>query len=280
MGETEGSFDDSSLDEIKAFPIALQITDESNAYTDAIIRKICETFYLVQYQDKEGYECIKAIFNSVVPSETIAFNDCVPKSIGKMILPKAEDIYCEPVINYAYDYATKKYTKQMSVTGIADNSVWSSTLTPGITDAEDAEVIWNQCKALYLKYGRINKMPDNLSNNEMIIDEDTALWKMQKVVSYQGYYKIQLKVRYSKGRLWYPGYAVYLQLPNETNNTTVKSILTSIKKNKRNNSVDITLKIVEDFDSTFYFTRYQATDGAALEWQITDGATDDYQERG
>jgi hypothetical protein len=58
----EGSFDDPSLDDVKHCRPAFQILEKNDAWTENIVKELCDTFGLCTYVDKDGYECIKNIF--------------------------------------------------------------------------------------------------------------------------------------------------------------------------------------------------------------------------
>lgn len=278
-GVADGSFDDESLSEIEALSIARQITNENQQWTESLSKSICETFYLISRQDNEGYECVEYLLNNSTPSDTIEMGDTVPGSIGRIIEPNAEDIFVEPFVNYGYDYAFSRFTNSLRIIGVADNSSWNSDLTPGFS-SNDGESLWNKCRQNYVKYGRNEKIPDNLTNQYWIPDYDTALWKITKIIEYQSLKKFSFSIFYDTGRKWYPGKQIYVKFTNETNSQDILSTITGIRKDRNRNRVDLDLLLLTEIQPSFYFTRYQATDGASTKWQATDGASTKYQEAG
>lgn len=276
-GSDIGSFDHLSLDEIKNLKIARQITDENLVWTKNICKSLCETFYLVSYQDKDGYECIDYFLREEAPGETITVSDIIPGSLGMIEEPKPDIIFVMPYLNYSYDYAFSKYTKSLQVLHVDDEESWSTEFTPGFQN-NDGELIWNKCRALYFTYRKIEKIPQNVSDQEWIVDYDTALWKINKIIDYQSLKDFSFSVYYTKGRLWYPGQQIYIQFPNETDGLIIRSVITSVQKSKNRNNVSIKLKMLDQIDPTVYYTIYQQCDGSVLEWQPTDGSDTEFQE--
>jgi hypothetical protein len=278
-GAIDGSFDDSSLAEIEALSISRQINEEDQQWTESISKSLCEAFYLVSRQDSDGYECVYYLLSTEVPDETIDIADIIPGSLGKIIEPAAENIYTEPFISYAYDYATSKFIKSLRIDGVSENSEWSSALTPGFQN-NDGEALWNICRTNYLKYGRIEKIPSSISDQHWIPDYSTALWKITKMIEWQSKKRFSFSVYYTKGRLWNDGKQINIQFPNETNNQTIVAVINKINKNKSDNKVTISLTLLTDVLPSFYFDMYQATDGSAVTWQPTDDTGTLYQEAG
>jgi hypothetical protein len=278
-GSADGSFDDSSLDELKALSIARQISNESEQWTDAITKSICEAFYMVSRQDSEGYECVEYVLKSTTPSDTVAIADIIPGTIGVVEEPRAENIFVEPFVQYAYDYASGAFTKSLRIEGVTGNVEWSAALTPGFED-DDGEALWNLCRANYLKYGRFERIPSVISDQYWMPDYDAALWKIGKIIEWSAKKRFSFSVLYGQARSWYAGKQIYVNFPNETNGTNIRSVITRIVKHKSQNKVDIGVVFLDEIPTNFYFTRYQATDGAETAWQEADGATDVYQEQG
>jgi hypothetical protein len=275
----DGSFDDTGLAEIKALTIARQIENEEQQWSDTLTKSLCEAFYLVSRQNSDGYECVHYLLNSETPATTISIGMIVPGSIGMVEPPRAENIIVEPYIKYAYDYASGEFTQSLRIEGVADNSVWSSSLTPGFT-GNDGESLWNKCRVNYLKYGRNEKVPSSISDQYWIPNYATALWKITKMLEWQEKSRFSFSVFYSTGRFLYCGEQIYIQFVNETNNISLRAVINKIVKNKNRNKVDIGVTILDDIPSSFYYTAYQVTDNALTEWQATDGATEEYQEAG
>jgi hypothetical protein len=267
------------LDELKALHIARQIDDESQQWSDALAQSLCEAFYMVSRQDTTGYECVHYLMADIVPTVTIDIGDIIPGTLGKMEDPRPEYVVVEPKINYGYDYASKTFRKSLAITGVADNSSWSSDLTPGFSGT-DGESLWNICRVNYLKYLRFNDLQQSLSEQYWIPDYDTALWKMTKVLEWQQKKRFSFSIYYTLGRTLYVGQQINIQFPNETDDLVVRALINGVRRNKNQNRVELNLTLLDEINSEFYYSKYQAADDAATAWQQTDGATASYQEAG
>lgn len=272
-----GSFDDSSLVELRLLTVARQVFNKEQQWTDALSKSICETFYLLSRIDEDGYECVEYLLKSGSPSDTVTVADIIPGSLGTIKHPRPENVYLEPYINYAYDYASEKFTQSLRIEGIEDNITWDSTLTPGF-QGNDGESLWYTQKQRYLKYGHFERIPQNLSDQYWIVDYDTALWKMQKMIQWMGLLGFSFSVHYTQAREWYCGKQININFPIETNDIDIKSVIVGIDKSKRNNRVNLELLLLEEIPSDFYFAMYQTTDSASAEYQLTDGASTEWQE--
>lgn len=275
----DGSFDDSALAELRVLSIARQLFGKNEQWTDALTKSICETFYLLSRIDENGYECVEYLLRDTTPSDTVAIGDIVPGSVGMVKYPNSENMFLEPYINYGYDYASERFTQSLRVEGIEDNTSWTTELTPGFS-GNDGESIWYACRQRFMRYGRFERIPDGMSNQYWIVDYNTALWKMQKMVQWMGLPGFSFSVYYDTARTWYCGKQIYIDFPNETNDVSTRALIVGINKSRRNNRCDLDLLLLDNIPTNFYYTMYQATDGASTEYQLTDGASTEWQEAG
>lgn len=172
-----GSFDSIDLDELRTIESCRELLSESEMTTDVLIKSLCKEFFLIHYQDNMGQECIEYIFKPRVSTFDIIYREHFDAS--DITPPSKRNIYVEPVINYAYDYATERYTKTARVTGIVNNTSWNAALTPGFT-AADGEAIWNKCKSLYNRYGIYEPMPQELQDKKWIVNYADAYWWLNR----------------------------------------------------------------------------------------------------
>lgn len=273
----EGSFDDTALDELKAFTIARQFYDKENVWTDSLTKSICETFYIISRHDNDGYECVEYLFNESIVSDIITIDDIIPGTIGKVEEPNAENVFIEPIVNYSYDYGTSKFKNSLSIIGVTENSEWSSSLTPGFS-GNDGEELWSKCRANYLKYRHVEKNQSNMTDQYWIVDYDTALWKITKMIDLMIKSRFSFSVYYETGRDFYIGKQLKIQFPHETNDIIIRSCIHKLNKSKQNNRININVTLLEEVPTSFYYAKYQGTDGASTKWQDKDGATTKYQE--
>lgn len=234
----EGSFYDSSLSDVRDIAICRQILDERDTWSDEIIKSICREFFLIHYQNNEGYECVKYLFDSSTPSVTITLDEIIG-DIGPFIEPTAKDVYCEPVINYAYDQATEKYTKHLRVQN-TDKSTYSSDYVSGFSGT-DGEDVWDDCKALRDFVKQVEPIPESVSNLKWICTYAGALWYLQNLIQLMSWKRTPpFTIPYSVARTWTVGKLFYLNLPHQTQGVNTVCMVESIKKSKNNGTVTIT----------------------------------------
>lgn len=242
----EGSFNSTTLDEIRALKIARQFFDET--YTADTVESVLKEFCLTSYQDNNGYECLKSILTKENPSEVITFAD-IKGEVGDMIEPQLSDIYCTPVFNYAFDYATEKYTKQIRVEKVWETT-YDASYTPGL-NGTDGATIWALCRALWLKTRQVEPMPQDMSNHEWVPDYGTAVWCLKQQLKMMTIKRCNFNVGYTLGRKWNIGKHFMLQLPHETNNNQVECVVERIAKKKNDNTVSVQIMILDEI--SFFF---------------------------
>lgn len=278
-----GSFVDSSLAELNTFSIARELLEYSETWSDALIKSLCSEFFLWQYQDGAGNECITNLIADKTPLATILFADC--KNRGSIELPDCKDIYCEPVINYGYDYATGAHTKSLKVLNVAKQDTWTADCTPGFVTGE-GEIFWDMCKHLYDKHKVINPMPTSISDSKWVVDYSTAKWRMDRLtgatnnsLSLADKCRIKVSVWYSVAgsTSWINGQRVILKLPQETDNKEIECVIESISKKRGSRSVDITLIMLDEIAEEIIEFLYQDSDEGATSWQDSDDGTAKYQ---
>lgn len=245
----KAAFTSPYLDEIRGLKIARQILSQGEAWTNDIAQSLCEQFFLISYQDENGFECVKSLFTKENAVDVITYRDI--KKAGDIIEPQLSDVYCAPIINYAYDYATEKYTKQLKVYN-AWESAWQASFTPGMTEADGAE-IWATCHALWLKIRQIEPMPDDMTNKIWVPDYDTAMWCLRKHLQLMSLKRYTFDISYSKGRRWCVGDHKCLLLPHETNNIPIEIVIESITKNKDTNTVNLHVILLDTIDNKYLY---------------------------
>lgn len=112
-----GSFDYEGLDDIKAsVKCNFTVTSYSFCWSDILTKKLCQQFFLAQYQDNNGYECIDAF--------TLAFPDDLVSTltlhqineISPIIYPDQQSIYINSTVLYNKDNATGAFRNYISLT--------------------------------------------------------------------------------------------------------------------------------------------------------------------
>lgn len=258
-GATTGSYDDATLNTLKTYTPAYQIHDLNDAFTDRQIENICRSFHVCTYVNKTGYECI-SVLDLTSPAETITFDDIIPGSIGETIEPNASDIYCQPIMNYRFNYGSEKFDKSLLVTNIQE-TVFDAAYTPGISNTahnldvttHDAEMIWNKARALYEKYRVIESCPKSFSDQKMLVTYEDAVRTLYTKLCWMDKVRQTLAVPYEKGRDYYFSQHVKIKLPHQTCNYTLECVIEEAVISKNKNRVDLQLVLLEDVPTAFFF---------------------------
>ena len=158
--------------------------------------------------------------------------------------PKSSDVFCEPVLNYQYDYGRGKFNKQLKVTNITADS-WQSAYTPGFTGI-DGETFWNFCKRLYNEFGTIEKVPTDFSDKKMIRSYQDALYYLSYKLDWVRKRRISLSVKFSKGKDYHFAQHVNLKLPHQTSDEVLETVIESVLKSKKTSTVKLTLVIIKN----------------------------------
>lgn len=250
-----GSIDSTNLDEVRLIVSSRELLNENEMTTDYLIKSLCKEFFLINWQNGLGQECVEYIFKPRNTNEfTFTFDQIF--EVSQIKPPKKSNIYVEPVINYAYDYATERYTKQARVLGITTESSWSASLTPGFTNS-DGVLIWNKCKELYNHYGHFEPMPEELSNKLWITEYADMFWWVDRFYGLEmsgfcdwsrcsidvGYYDALYSKNVDIGMIG------TINLPHQTDGRGMKCLIESITPKKREKLVTLDIILLEYTES-------------------------------
>jgi hypothetical protein len=262
-----GSFDSTILTEVKTYSPAWQVLNKEEAYTDVQISNLCRTFDLCVYTDLNGNICITTL-DKTNPSETITFNDIKGK-IGWTRPQQIKNIYTQPFFNYGYNYGSEKFDRLMAVLNVQATS-YLPEYTPGIDNTlytlqaiyepsvsppviPDGEYTWNACRALYLKYGQIERCPPSFSDQKMLTKYSDALRIFYKKIIRQAQSRQTIDVSYEKGRYYHPGKHIKIKLPHQTLNLSVEVLIEKMRMGKYSDTIPLDVLLLEDVPTAFFF---------------------------
>jgi hypothetical protein len=245
-----GSIDSTTLDELRTIVSSRELLNENEMTTDYLIKSLCKEFFLINWQNGSGQECLEYIFKPRANEFSFSFDEIF--DITTIKPPSKYNIYVEPIINYAYDYATERYTKQARVLGITTETSWSSALTPGFT-ASDGETIWNKCKRLYNHYGHYEPMPEELTNKQWITEYADAFWWINRYYGLEisgfcdwsrcsidvGYYDALYSKQVDIGMIG------TINLPHQTGGLDMQCMIESITPKKREKVVTLDIILLD-----------------------------------
>ena len=168
-------------------PIARQILDINDAWSDKLLKELCQQFFLCSFQNNLGKECINFVgVAQTTPSVNLTYADILDGTIGELQEQHIADIFCEPTIYYDYNYASGKYDSCFGITNsnaaTFDPSYITGYKNLGTAAQTEASQMWAMSHLLWEKYGVVNKPPSFLteckwlrSNCPPVIDPTTGL---------------------------------------------------------------------------------------------------------
>jgi hypothetical protein len=264
----DGSFDDPGLDPLRALRPAFQILDENEAYTDEAKKKMCEQYFLLSRQDEDGYECLHYLDpqgnDTTIPSDTVTLADCIPGSIGEVQEPKAENIFVEPFVNYAYNIGSDSYDRQLRVVNVSDaawigtgtvenpqyaaGSGWHAEYTPGFKGT-DGKSIWENRNLMWKKFRNFESPPSNKTDCRKIKYYADALYYIKDWTAWDGKRRRSFALEYLWGtaRDWHPGTKINWNNPHQTSSFNVRCMVENIKKDKNTNRIDVDIIILDTY---------------------------------
>jgi hypothetical protein len=257
----DGSFDYYSLGPIggtdvskwapKDLKISRQIFDEAEGWSDEIKRSLLADTFCTTYTDKSGYECIGYLGN-VGPYASIDLTKIIG-NVGSIIEPNLQDIYCEPVVNYNWNYGSEKFDGMMRVLDSNDpgGTGWTADRTPGIygignisAGVPDGKIIWGMARALQQRYRQIEKPPSDLTDKKWFYRYEDALWYLYRWLESQARRRVEITVPYSVGKDFFASKHIQISLPHQTNNQYVECIIEGITKEKMFNGGSVKLRLI------------------------------------
>lgn len=277
------TFDSTELVDIQNVKAGRQITDEGDQWTGKITESLCKEFFLCNYQNNLGQECVSNILrNDTAPTVAITFADIIPDSLSSVEELGASDIYCEPFVSYAFNPAYDKYDKQIKITN-THKATFDATYVVGLAGGE-SERLWNLARALYLKYGTVTQPPEDKTNLLWVYREADAVNLLSNWLTYMGAWQDEADGLYkaaSRKRLsfsvsydiamtigavrkpWYVSLKVSISFPYHTSSETVYCIIENIEFDLEVGLANVTI------------LTYDVTDELQFYIKNTYGASDD-----
>jgi hypothetical protein len=257
-GSAEGSFDMISMmpSTITTYPgfykPTFQVDNDSEAWTAEIEKKLCATYGLCTYYDPDGTACIKSLLPES-PAETINFEDLAGEC-SDVQPAQVQDVFCQPLLNYQYNYGSSKFDKQLAITNIQADT-YDPSYAMGFSGS-DGEAVWNTCRALYLKYKQIEVPPSDWTDQKTVSTYGEALALIKMKLAWMNKYRITVPVFYDKGKTYHYAQHINLALPHQTNGEVYECVIEKVIKDKNFNpagKVEVSLVFIDDLDSISFF---------------------------
>ncbi len=233
----ETSFDsvDTELLTVKNFKAAAQFNNYDDCYSDKLKKSLCRNFFLLNYQDRNGQECVvRATPPNIAPVDTIQLKHIVDRRDIEIEEPNPADMFPELFVRYNKNNATGEYQSTIRI-----NNAGADAYTDGFVEgmeSSEAEYYWGLCHDLWLKSGNTEKPSSDLTDLDWANGADAdiiAKEYLQKMILWMGYPKITFKVHLSTIlalSVWpEEGFKFNLQLPFHTGNVSIICELSEIE---------------------------------------------------
>ena len=221
-----------------------QITERKDSSSRAISKDLCNKFFLTSWVNEDGLECVTQIAQKTSANIVALLDQSTMLSWGDRIEQDSRDVFCEPIVNYDYNVASKKYDGSVSITQVGVNLISESDQANAVKGldylSETARAsLWQRARALYNYYGVINEAPKVLSDNSWISKKDDAYWYLRKWLRFQGVgivdgvAKVVPKnyfsfvVRYDAGFSLDVGSRIQVKIPNITDDVYYEAMVYS-----------------------------------------------------
>tara|TARA_R110001599_G_scaffold20592_7_gene77852 strand:+ start:1207 stop:4161 length:2955 start_codon:yes stop_codon:yes gene_type:complete len=287
VADANGSYRHQDLNQLGWYGVELskQITDRKDSSSKAISKDICNKFFLSTWVDKNGLENVTQIVQKTTLAITQTITQAEMISWGDRIEQDSRDIFCEPIVNFDYNVASKGFNSSISVTQVGVNLTTESDQANAVkgldylTDSSRAN-LWQRARALYTYYGVINEAPKVLSDNTWISKKDNAYWYLRKWLRFQGVGMVDgvakvvpknyfsFVVDYSVAIGWDIGTRINISLPNITDNANYESMIYSITRNVSASPPNVAVKVILfDLDVTEEIDVQDSFDVTLDTWQ-------------
>ncbi len=233
------SFDSADLNLIRGMKIARQIID-NEARTDDTVAEICRQFFLLNYIDNEGRECLKPLIGLFEPDTVINFEG-IEGNFREIEEP--DDAYNSGSIFYAYDNGTTRYLKELKITDV-NKPEWSAEYSSGFESVEDAQEIWEIGRKNYAEYGqKFNPLPDTQNKLRYVYRYQDALLLFKWRLQWSALRRTGFTLSYVKGKRFGPGDRVYIKSKHLGDNP-IECLIYRVTKNKKDNVCEFSVAIL------------------------------------
>lgn len=273
--------------------ISKQVVDSKESTTKAITKSLCNQFFLVNWVNNAGLECVAQIAQKSALTITETITQAKMTRWGDRREQDSRNIFVEPIVSYGYNPVSKTFDGTIAITDVSSNLSTESEKANAVKGLDNYSEnykanLWDKCKALYNYYGVINEPPKILSEQTWIGSIDDAEWYLRKWLRFMGVGIVDgvakvvpktyfdFSVPYEVGRLWDIGTRINVQVPNITDNSPFEAFIYSIKKNISLNMPTIDVKVILfDQDTVEEYDIQDSYDDTLETWQDTTDSNED-----
>lgn len=289
----EGGFAFAELSAIADALPARQIVSYSEAWSDTMIKSICQQFHLASFQRETGEERVNYIGkNETTPTIVVDLDDIIRGSIGDVVEAPSKDIFCEPFVRFNFNHANGKFDNVIRVTNASANEFDASFVT-GYNGTE-AEEIWDRAHALFLHYRVIEEPPNEWTDLTWIDETVDAVDYLLRMLEYMGAYRVEgeadikvtplrritFAVPYDTAtqinatfQPWFVSQHFRLKLPHETGDVNIQCMIESITfdLNKMQARISVVMFTVDEVLALFIKNTFDSFSGVGWEdWKNVD----------
>jgi hypothetical protein len=146
--------------------------------------------FAINWRDNNGLDGVAQIiraYNSPV-TKTFGLDDVLPGSIS-VAERDASLIYCAPFIRWG-KLPNGEYQGSISITGVefdlSTEALQAARVVGSSLDQAGKALLWRRARALYLKYGNIAPLPDDIAYLDWCKSAETADWYLDNLLSWFG----------------------------------------------------------------------------------------------
>jgi hypothetical protein len=166
--------------------------------------------------------------------------------ISQLTEQKPEDVFCQPYVQYSYNQASQKFDGLINILSVQADQ-WDASYVTGVPALADASALWSRSHCLYNFYKQIEQPPSEMTDKYWITDPVMAVQYLYSWQSYMGvydmstadgtgYYEIRpprwlsFDVPYEIGNLYHTGKHFWLDLPFQTDKTSIQCITEKVTR--------------------------------------------------
>ncbi len=265
---TEGGFDWTGLSTINSYQTNRQILEYDDADSHKLLESLCKQYRLCSFQNNIGQECIGLVETiKTVININITLDDIIEGSIGDIEETNPQDIFCQPVVNFNYNAATRKFDNCIQITN-ANAATYTDGYVTGYT-GDSAEEMWNKAHVLWGYYRILEKPPNDLTDCYWITELADIERYIMHWFEWMGVYRssddaagiyrvspkkrISFSVPYEIGKAWFVSMHFTLSLPHQTNGNAVQCLLEKVQVNVNKQQVNITAIIIDETNKISFY---------------------------
>jgi hypothetical protein len=184
-----GGFNDSDILQFGFSTNAAAASIPDAGALDAM-RSLFRENFVINWIDANGLpavaQLVRAYSRMIV--KRITLKEIIPGTISVDEM-QASEIYCNPVIKWG-ELPNGEYEGTLSITGselaLATEAEQAARVQGSSLDQAGRALLWQRARALYLKYGNVAPMPEELSVLQWCKSATVADWHLQNLLSWYG----------------------------------------------------------------------------------------------